>query len=180
MPHPFVAAVARDCVHEAPEMFARQRDLYEIMESLDARRGMLSESCRQTAFEGNAASRSAEGASWYAQKCGGDVLTTKGLSELVTKLTTSMDQMITFLRRQKPPHYQNGTWPTGFQMLPGIVFLILQNPCIFAYPRSQGSAFGQLSIFYLIRLWTSRANGRSTRRPRKLQPLLQTKPSPQA
>ena len=74
MPHPFVAAVARDCVHEAPEMFARQRDLYEIMESLDARRGMLSESCRQTAFEGNAASRSAEGASWYAKKCGGDVL----------------------------------------------------------------------------------------------------------
>eukprot|EP00439_Symbiodinium_sp_Y106_P082963 s118_g22.t1 len=55
-PHPFVAAVARDCVHEAPEMFARQRDVYEIMESLDARRGTLSQSCRQTAFEGNAAS----------------------------------------------------------------------------------------------------------------------------
>ena len=94
--------------------------------------------------------RSAEGASWYAQKCGGDVLTTKGLSELVTKLTTSMDQMITFLRRQKPPHYQNGTWPTGFQMLPGIVFLILQNPCHFARPSRQYSAFDELSIFNLI------------------------------
>ncbi|CAE6962154.1 unnamed protein product [Symbiodinium sp. CCMP2592] len=33
MPQAFVAAVARDCVHEAPEIFARQRDFYEIMES---------------------------------------------------------------------------------------------------------------------------------------------------
>ena len=49
---PFYAAVQRACMEETCIMFARNRNFYEIMATLEAHRDTLSKSCRQTAFSG--------------------------------------------------------------------------------------------------------------------------------
>ncbi|CAE7277760.1 caeA [Symbiodinium sp. CCMP2592] len=106
--------------------------------------------------------RSSHGAIWYPRKCGGNYTSLAFLSDFLREFLVSMDPqqaplvIIEWLRKvnhELVPWFQDATWPIGFQMLPAVVFAMVQNPCTtaaYAMSRQAMSAFNGLAIIYLI------------------------------